>query len=299
MRTVTLTDYKQRMLRVLVHIQQHLDDPLALDELARVACFSPHHFHRVFKGMVGEPVKEHVRRLRLERAASQLKLGSASLIDIALGAGYESHEAFTRSFKNAFGRPPSQFRSRRQTKRRDAPSGVHYGESLSLRFRTQRPGGSMKVEIKQLQPMRVAFMRHTGPYREVGETWEQFLTVMGKDGYLSGNPMMLGICHDDPEVTPPAKLRYDACLTVDDFAPDGDIGAQTVAGGLYAMTTHIGPYEELSRAYAELLGQWIPRSGYELRDAPCFEAYLNDPQSTPAEELLTDIYAPLHDRTKE
>src|SRR5664279_2654955 len=97
MRTATLQDYKRRMLRVLVHIQQHLDDRLALEELAGLASFSPCHFHRVFKGMVGESVKEHVRRLRLERAASQLKLGPASVTDIASNAGYESHEAFTRS----------------------------------------------------------------------------------------------------------------------------------------------------------------------------------------------------------
>jgi AraC family transcriptional regulator len=110
MRTVTLHDYKRRMLRVLVHIQQHLDESLQLEELAGLACFSPYHFHRVFKGMVGESVKEYVRRLRLERAASQLKLGSASVVDIALGAGYDSHEAFTRTFKTAFGTAPSQYR---------------------------------------------------------------------------------------------------------------------------------------------------------------------------------------------
>ncbi|HYM05006.1 MAG TPA: AraC family transcriptional regulator [Terriglobales bacterium] len=299
MRTVTLHDYKRRMLRVLVHIQQHLDEPLRLEELAGVSCFSPYHFHRVFKGMVGESVKEYVRRLRLERAASQLKLGSASVIDIALGAGYDSHEAFTRSFKTAFGTAPSQFRLARRVELARVPSGVHYHEPITIRFRTLRRGGSMKVEIKQLKPMRVAFMRHIGPYGEVGKTWEQFLTVMGKDGYLGGNPMMLGICHDDPEVTPPTKLRYDACLTVgEDFAPSGDIGVQTVAGGEYAMTTHTGPYNQLGRTYAEFLGQWLPRSGRELRHAPCFEVYLNDPQSTPPEELLTDIYAPLQESAK-
>jgi len=294
MRTLTLYDYKRRILRVLVHIQQHLDEPLPLEELAEVACFSAYHFHRVFKGMVGESVKEHLRRLRLERAASQLKLGSASVIDIALGAGYDSHEAFTRSFKAAFGTAPSQFRLARRVEAARVPSGVHYRERMKMRFRTLRRGGSMKVEIKRLKPMRVAFMRHVGPYGEVGKTWEAFLTVMGKDGYLGGNPMMLGICHDDPEVTPPAKLRYDACLTVDEsFSPNGDIGVQTVAGGDYAMTTHTGPYNHLGRTYAEFMGQWLPRSGRELSNAPCFEVYLNDPQSTPPEELLTDIYAPL------
>jgi AraC family transcriptional regulator len=95
MRTVTLHDYKRRMLRVLVHIQQHPDESLQLEELAGLACFSPYHFHRVFEGMVGESVKEYVRRLLLELAASRLKLGSASVVDIALGAGYDSQEAFT------------------------------------------------------------------------------------------------------------------------------------------------------------------------------------------------------------
>jgi len=295
MRSITLHDYKRRTLKVLVHIQQHLDEPLALVELAGVACFSPYHFHRIFKGMVGESVKEYVRRLRLERAAGQLRLSSAPVIDIALGAGYDSHEAFTRSFKTVFGRAPSEFRLARRVELADVPSGVHYrAKPAPMRFRTLHRGGSMKVEIKQMKPMRVAFMRHVGPYGEVGKTWEQFLTIMGKDGYLGGNPMMLGICHDDPEVTPPAKIRYDACLTVgEDFEPSGDIGVQTVAGGEYAMTTHTGPYSKLGQTYSEFLGQWLPRSGRELRDTPCFEVYLNDPQSTPPEELLTDIYAPL------
>ncbi len=95
MRTITLHDCKERMLRVLVHIQQHLGESLQLEEVAGLTCFSPYHFHRVFKGMVGESVKEYVRQLRLGRAASQLKLGSASVVDIALGASYDSHEAFT------------------------------------------------------------------------------------------------------------------------------------------------------------------------------------------------------------
>jgi AraC family transcriptional regulator len=299
MRTITLDDYKRRMLRVLVHIQQHLDDPMPLGELAAVACFSAYHFHRVFKGMVGESVAEYVRRLRLERAATQLKLGSASVIDIALAAGYDSHEAFTRSFKTAFGAAPARFRLARKTELAEAPSGIHYDKPITVRFRTLHRGGSMKVEIKQLQPMRVAFMRHVGPYDEVGRTWDQFLTVMGKDGYLAGNPsegnpMMLGICHDDPEVTPPAKIRYDACLSVgEDFSPTGEIGVTTVAGGAYAVTTHTGPYNQLGRTYTEFLGQWMPRSGYELGNAPCFEVYINHPESTPPEELLTDIYAPL------
>ena len=70
MKNSTLQDYQERMLRVLVHIQQHLDEELALEALARIACFSPYHFHRIFRGMLGESLQEHVRRLRLQRAAA-------------------------------------------------------------------------------------------------------------------------------------------------------------------------------------------------------------------------------------
>lgn len=297
MRTLTLRDYKRRILQVLTHVQTNLDNPLSLDELAELACFSPYHFHRIFKGMVGESVKEYVRRLRLERAAAELRHGSASVIQIALDAGYESHEAFTRSFKVIFGASPTQFRRIRQEQIASA-SGVHFRPGSTVqRFRTLQGGRGMNVELQQLQPMRVAFLRHVGPYNAVSPTWDRLLTIMGKDGYLGGSPMMLGICHDDPEVTPPSKIRYDACITVDEnFQPNGDIQVQVVEGGVYARATHTGPYNDLGKTYIAFLGQWLPRSGRELRNAPCFEVYMNDPQTTPPDELLTDIYAPLKEQ---
>ena len=64
----TTVSYQQRILRVLTYIKNHLDEPLDLPQLADIAYFSPHHFHRIFSELVGETVKEHVRRLKLERA---------------------------------------------------------------------------------------------------------------------------------------------------------------------------------------------------------------------------------------
>jgi len=294
MKTVTLHDYKRRVLRALVHIQQHLDDPLELGDLARLACFSPFHFHRVFRGMVGESVREHIRRLRLERAASQLKLGKAPVTQVAFDAGYASHEAFTRAFTALFGTSPSAFRALRRRRLPEVASGLHYRRGGRARFRTRRGGAGMKVEIKRLEPLRVAFTRHVGPYGEVGAAWDRLLPVLGKDGRLGGDTMFIGICHDDPEVTVPSRLRYDACVTVDEgLRADGDIGVQVIAGGEHAVTTHQGSYDTIGRTYAALLGQWLPRSGRELANTPCFEVYLNSPENTAPDDLLTDIYAPL------
>ena len=152
----------------------------------------------------------------------------------------------------------------------------------------------MNVRIERLEPMRVAFVRHTGPYNKVGLAWDKLCGTLGKEGLLGPGVRFIGICHDDPEVTSPEKIRYDACVTVDnDFEAKGEIGVQTIGGGEYAVVTHIGPYEKLGNTYAKLFGQWLPRSGRELRAEPGLEFYLNDPESTEPKELLTDIYAPL------
>ena len=93
--------YRERILKVLVFIQRNLDSELSLDEFARVAHFSPYHFHRVFRGIVGESLQEHIRRLRLERAAMRLKHTDWTVLEIALEACYETHEAFTRAFRRS------------------------------------------------------------------------------------------------------------------------------------------------------------------------------------------------------
>ncbi|MHC4472182.1 MAG: AraC family transcriptional regulator [Planctomycetota bacterium] len=297
MRRDTLKSYRERILKVLVHVQQNLDAALPLDELARLACFSPYHFHRIFRGMVGESVKEHVRRLRLERAAGSLKHTALPVTTIAFDAGYETHESFTRAFKAMFGEAPSIFRRRsREVTAPAAPSGVHYvsaDEPASLGFK-EREATEMKVEIRKVEPIRVAFMRHVGPYMEVGATWEKLVPGMGARGMIGPDTKFIGVCHDDPEVTPPEKIRYDACVTVsEDFVPEGEVGVQLIPGGEYAVTTHHGPYQKLGETYAAFCGEWLPRSGRELRAQCGFEVYLNDPDGTEPEELLTDIYMPL------
>jgi AraC family transcriptional regulator len=167
----TLQDYRARLIRVFVHIQRHLDGPLALDDLAGLAGFSPFHFHRVFRGMTGESVQAHIRRLRLERAAQRLKHGGRSILEIALEAGYDSHEAFTRAFKAATSLAPSSYR-------------VHYREDGEVDDFAPRSGGEeMKVRCVKHRPVEVAFVRHVGPYRECGRAWETLVPWLGKEGW--------------------------------------------------------------------------------------------------------------------
>ena len=293
--------YRARILAVLVHIQRHLDDELPLEELARAAHFSPFHFHRIFRGLVGESVKEHVRRLRLERAAGQLKFDDRPVVRVALDAGYETHEAFTRAFGVMFGCSPSEFRRAHHDKLyAKAPSGVHYRPGSELDdFEPLNPGGTaMDVRIEQMPAMQVVFYRAVGPYKQVaGEAWQKLCTWTGPRGLHRPDTLYLGICHDDPDVTPPDKIRYDAAITVTQpVKPEGDIGVQEIPAGRYAVSTHRGPYEKLAETWTQLCGQWLPRSGHRPRSAPSFEIYRNDPNRTPPEQLVTDLYVPIEGR---
>lgn len=296
-RTETQREYHERMLRVLVHIQSHLDHALDLDELARVAAFSPFHFHRIFRGMVGESVAEHVRRLRLERAAQQLKTSDLPVTQVAFNAGYETHEAFTRAFGAMFELSPSAFRKEhRKIPVRPVASGVHYAADGAI-SEFQSPLGSeaaVDVRIETVDPMRVAFMRHVGPYDQVGPLWERFFIWAMQSGLLGPGFQMLGVPHDDPGVTPPEKLRYHACITVDaSFQAQGEVGVQQIRGGVYAVTTHIGPYAGLNEVYDTLIGRWLPAGGHEPGEGAAFEIYRNSPRDTAPADLITDVYVPL------
>jgi AraC family transcriptional regulator len=176
------------------------------------------------------------------------------------------------------------------------PSGVHFvAEGKLTGFRHPLTGDQpMDVRIETFPPRRVAFVRHIGPYREVGDTWAKLMSWAGPRGLLGPRTMTLGVAHDDPEITSPDRLRYDACITADaSITPEGEVGVQTVGGGEYAVTTHRGPYEAVGRTIARLCGEWLPASGREPRSAPTFGVFRNSPLVTPPEDLLTEIYLPL------
>jgi len=95
---------------VMQYIREHLNEPLDREMLAAVAGFSVPHFHRVFTAHVGESAASYVRRLRLERAGRKLRMGAVDITEVALAAGYDTHAAFSKAFKQQFGLSPREFR---------------------------------------------------------------------------------------------------------------------------------------------------------------------------------------------
>jgi AraC family transcriptional regulator len=92
------------------YIREHIDEPLNREVLAAVAGFSVPHFHRIFTAGVGENIASYVRRVRMERAGRKLRMGAVDITEVAHAAGYDTHAAFSKAFKQYFGLSPSEFR---------------------------------------------------------------------------------------------------------------------------------------------------------------------------------------------
>jgi len=286
-RSDTITDHKERLNRVLVYIQENIDKPLLLGTLADVACFSPFHFHRIFQAYAGETLNDYIRRIRLERAALKLCHSEESITSIALNAGYETSAAFSKAFRLHFGKNPTDFK---KSKIISADTKL-----LDLKFQNME-AKKMQPDIRMFSDQKVLFVRKTGKYdKAASEAWSTLMKFAYSRRLMKKDTKAIGISHDDPDITPEEKIRYDACITINqDVKPEGEVGIQTISGGRYAVFLHKGSYDRLGETYKAIFTQWLPSSGEKLRDVPCFEIYLNrDPRRTRPENLQTEICVPI------
>lgn len=277
------------ILDVLAHIQSNLEGDLSLEPLAKIAGFSPGHFHRIFARYVGETPRNYVERVRLERAAFRLQLHDDSILTIALDVGFANHETFSRAFRRQFSSSPRQFRKRR----------VLFDGAAARAASAEEPWQMSGTKPRRMKPIRIAYLRHVGEYGQVPpDLW----TRLAKALHLAGIPnhgTRVGVGHDSPAVTAAPQLRFDAGIIIPDHnAPISGIGLQTLAGGPYALTTHVGPYATLPMAYPKIFGRSQGLDGYELIGLPAIEMY-HEQQVDPERRVsYTDIYLPLREKGK-
>jgi AraC family transcriptional regulator len=274
--------YAERVQRVVDFVAAHLDEPLDLETLARVAFFSPYHFHRIYRSLIGETAAETLRRLRLHRAAGDIIGGPAPLARIAKRAGYGSVAAFTRAFTSDYGVPPAQYRRQ--------------GRLMAPPRNPIAPEDNMyPVTIKTIDPVHLITFPHRGPYIDIGPVFERLFAWAGGRGLMAPQTRSIGVYYDDPAAVPAKELRSAAGISVPagTTAPDAQAAILDITGGRHAVLTHLGPYAELDNAYKWLYREWLPQSGEEPADRPIFEEYLNNPRELPPNEWLTAVCLPL------
>jgi AraC family transcriptional regulator len=296
------SEYATRMHRVLEHIDQQLDSDLRLTDLARIAHFSDFHFHRIFVAWTGETLGAYLRRRRVEMAAIRLAgQPKSSVLDIAVGVGFGSAEAFARAFKARFGCSPTQWRTFAAQKRNPDQAHSNRGQvprqatAKNARSRTDLLGAAMKVKVIERKPVKIAYLRHTGPYGEpLSAFWQNTVHPWLAANNQLGQPRY-GISLDDPMVTEGSQCRYDAGVEVrGKILVPGDSQTTTVAGGQYAVTAFRGTVDQIGDVWNSMLREWLPTSGMQLDARPFFEYYAPDGSFDPKTGVFTcDIAIPV------
>jgi AraC family transcriptional regulator len=288
--------YLDRMHRVTAYVDQHLDQYLDLESLAEVAHFSPFHFHRLFSALMGETLGAYLRRRRCEVGATRLLAQpKISVLQIALGVGFGSAEAFTHAFGARFGCSPTTWRLHQAAERAaignpdqtvSKPDQVQLHKTIKNGAPIE-PEAPMKVQIIERKPTPIAYLRHVGPYGQpIGTFWQTRVYPWMVENGLIGQPRY-GISHDDPRVTAPEQCRYDAgCEIPDNVLARGDAHRTTIPGGQYAALSFKGVVADFEPAWDALLRDWLPSSGLQLDGRPMFEYYTTDSSYDPSTGVL-------------
>ena len=209
----------------------------------------------------------------------------SKVLNIALSVGFGSAEAFTRAFRGRFNCSPTVWRAQQSAQRyANSNSGQVNSKTgqalaaLSAEYEVSRNSNKeniMKVKLIDRQPVTVAYLRHLGPYGEpISRFWQETYVPWAIMNKLGGDHARYGISYDDPSITAPEQCRYDACAEVTpDFVATGGALKTTIPGGKYAVLNFKGTVEQVGKAWAALLRDWLPSSGLQLDARPCFEYY--------------------------
>ncbi len=283
----TAKAYAEKFNRVFDYIDKHLDEDLSLDRLSRLANFSKYHFHRQFAQYAGISATRYIQLMRLKRASYRLVFSQGTrIIDIALEAGFENPESFSRAFKNTFGQTPSDFRKHPAWQ----PWTARY--QIPKRERTQ----IMEVKIVDFEETPVAALEHRDAPELVNDSAQHFIEWRKTSGLSPvRSSRTFGIAYDDPATTPAEEFRFDICGSVSAAVPDNPQGVvnKVIPGGRCAVVRHLGSHDRIADSAYYLYREWLPDSGEAPRDFPLFFHYLNLLSDTPEHELVTDIYLPL------
>lgn len=279
--------YSERFNKVFDYIDHHLDESLSVEQLSQVAHFSKFHFHRQFSDYCGISVIRYIQLIRLKRASYRLVFNPLQRItEIALDAGFENPESFSRAFKQAFGQTPSEFRKQ--------PKWEPWHERLQFPSRERKT--LMEVKITDFKQTRVAVIEHLGSPALLNDSAKKFMEWRKSTGLSPiKTSRTFGIVYDNPDTVEPDKFRFDIAGSVPEEVPADPLGIvnKIIPGGRCAVVRHLGAHDRMGVNIYALYRDWLPASGEELRDFPLFFHYLNLIPDTPEHELVTDIYLPL------
>ena len=276
----------------LGYIEEHLDDAIDYERVARIACCSSFHFQRMFSYMSDITLGEYIRRRRMSRAAFDLLNSDDRIIDIALKYGYDSPTSFNRAFQSIHGMAPSAARL----------DGAELKTYPPISFRISIQGrAEMNYRIEKHEPFRVVGLKKEITWTP--ENQEGFLEVPKFWAEPATGPAIMQLC-SIMDIQPQGVLgmsvgnwhqngTFDYYIGVASSQPmPGGMAEYVVPAGTWAIFDCVGAMPQSMQAMQQrIMTEWFPNSGYQYADAPDIEVYGPGDQS--AEDYLCWIWVPV------
>lgn len=301
----------EELLPLLAQLTEVDGEIKTLADLAAADGRSPFHLQRIFRAEVGESPLQFSRRVRLQRAAASLLVTQKSVLDVALDAGFDSHEGFSRAFRAMFSLSPKEFREQQratfnhfvrhyqlhlETAHQTAPCIGLYRVSVANQskntYMTKGSDMSYQITKKSITETPFLYMRSQVKPEEISTALANMFVPVFEFATAQGIPF-----------AGPPTARYvsfgPGLVTIEAGMPiagqaegSGEIMVGSLAGGDVASTVHKGPYDTLNLGH-EAIQRWMLENNEEADGAP-WEAYITDPGEVPdPAEWLTEIIHPL------
>lgn len=252
--------------KALWYIDSHFEQEISLEDIANCAGVSRFHLLRAFSSATGQSIMRYVRARRLHRAARQLADGAGDILCVALDAGYGSHEAFTRAFRDQFGATPESIRRQRHLD--NIPTPEIFAMSSMPAIALQPP----RVEDGRLLLLAGIVERYAGETCSKGipGQWQRFGRYLGHvPGQLGG--VAYGVCYNFDDEN---NMDYLCGVEVADFgALPPEFARLRVTPQRYVVFTHAQHVSAIRGTWNAVWNEWLPKSGRTVADAPFYERY--------------------------
>jgi AraC family transcriptional regulator len=251
--------------KALWFVESHLREPIALEDVASRSGVSPYHLTRAFDAVTGHSLMRYVRVRRLSEAARELSRGAPDILTVALDAGYGSHEAFTRAFRDQFGLTPEQLRGRGRLDNIPLTEPIVMDSSpmptlAPPRFETTKPLLLAGLVARYNQQASAA----------IPSQWEKLQPFLGHVPKQVGHTAY-GACYNTDQE---GNFDYLCGVEVGDFSelPDG-FATLRVPAHRYAVFRQSEHISTIRRTLSAIWSKWLPEPGHRPADAPTLERY--------------------------
>jgi AraC family transcriptional regulator len=283
--------HRSQVGRAQRYIRLHLTEQLTLAKIAREARSSSYHFLRLFEAYVGETPFEFIRRIRLATALRMLQEEpDATVTEIALSIGYDTSAAFNKTLRKMLDLTPSGFRKLGK----DSQSVLIYDLSQPRLLKEINMNLTPEFESVTRPLTHYVFLEKRGPFAEVAPPlWNELAPLIHRIEPQNIREY-LGVSGIDKTEPGEDAMIYQAGVALaheSNSAPSG-LRQKTIKSGNYARFLLTGPYSQIWMAFDRIF-KTLSEKNVQLRPEFCIEKYLNDPRTTPENQLETELLVPI------